>query len=448
MKRMTQSATKIQKNWRGMQTRENNEKVLDLKNEIRSLRTEEHIKYLTKELNGAKQALEQERKLRALQMDAIKVLWKEVQMMDATKTEDLSKTRPSGSFGSKISSRSSEHSIAKLMETLEATASKVSINGEDTETATVTERKVSDQGGEEKDIAVQRLGQTCQNLQDQVEQLQSSLNGMMRFMSAMNANMELMHQSSLRTRHSSSTSTTQDNSFQFYAGPGSLPPSMFTSVVEQSGNLQSGQESNHQFVSLPMNIKASEDLCSKSCTNLPTELTPTNQQNQDKKPFFLKTCDIPLNSEDESFSSSQTTASRPSSLPGLNQKQPKKRVTLTSPRAPSPVKEFANLLVEGLIRDSVVNKSEVSEGELSEETEKSSQSQLQQNQIEEGGTDISLSLAQEEDEATSASILRPPNKSPVEDVSQSSHVETDSLEENQIHSSPKKLASSKTSSAK
>lgn len=30
--------------------------------------------------------------------------------------------RPSGSSGSKISSRASEHSIAKLMETLEATA--------------------------------------------------------------------------------------------------------------------------------------------------------------------------------------------------------------------------------------------------------------------------------------------------------------------------------------
>ena len=32
------------------------------------------------------------------------------------------RARPSGSSGSKISSRASEHSIAKLMETLEATA--------------------------------------------------------------------------------------------------------------------------------------------------------------------------------------------------------------------------------------------------------------------------------------------------------------------------------------
>ncbi len=36
----------------------------ELKDEVRTLRTEEHIKHLTKELQQAKQALEQERKLR------------------------------------------------------------------------------------------------------------------------------------------------------------------------------------------------------------------------------------------------------------------------------------------------------------------------------------------------------------------------------------------------
>ena len=71
---MTQSAITIQKNWKGFQTRERDEKVNDLKQEIRSLRTEDHVKYLTKELQSAKQALEHERKLRALQMDAIKVI--------------------------------------------------------------------------------------------------------------------------------------------------------------------------------------------------------------------------------------------------------------------------------------------------------------------------------------------------------------------------------------
>ena len=69
-------------------------------------------------------------------MDAIKVLWKEVQLMDEAKTANGDndngggggsgsagqQSRPSGRAGSKISSRSSEHSIAKLMETLHATA--------------------------------------------------------------------------------------------------------------------------------------------------------------------------------------------------------------------------------------------------------------------------------------------------------------------------------------
>ena len=69
----TTAATTIQKHWKGHVTRNKDEKVQDLKKEIRSLRTDEHIKHLTKELQSAKAALEQERKLRALQMDAIKV---------------------------------------------------------------------------------------------------------------------------------------------------------------------------------------------------------------------------------------------------------------------------------------------------------------------------------------------------------------------------------------
>jgi hypothetical protein len=40
---------------------------------VKSLRTDQHIRHLTKELSAAKLALERERKLRSLQMDAIKV---------------------------------------------------------------------------------------------------------------------------------------------------------------------------------------------------------------------------------------------------------------------------------------------------------------------------------------------------------------------------------------
>ena len=66
--RAQSAATTLQKNWR-----KETDKVTQLKEEVRSLRTDDHIKHLTKELASAKQALERERKLRSLQMDAIKV---------------------------------------------------------------------------------------------------------------------------------------------------------------------------------------------------------------------------------------------------------------------------------------------------------------------------------------------------------------------------------------
>ena len=92
-----------------------------MKEDVRSLRTEEHVKHLTKELASAKQALERERKLRVLQMDAIKVLWKEVQLMDEARNPAENEVArpsayPSGRGGSKISSRSSEHSIGTVVQ--------------------------------------------------------------------------------------------------------------------------------------------------------------------------------------------------------------------------------------------------------------------------------------------------------------------------------------------
>lgn len=68
------AATAIQKTWRGHAVRTNDDRVQDLKEEVKSLRTDQHIRHLTKELSAAKLALERERKLRSLQMDAIKVI--------------------------------------------------------------------------------------------------------------------------------------------------------------------------------------------------------------------------------------------------------------------------------------------------------------------------------------------------------------------------------------
>ena len=48
-------------------------KVREVKEELRSMRLEAHTKQLSKELKSARAALEQERKLRKVQSDTIKV---------------------------------------------------------------------------------------------------------------------------------------------------------------------------------------------------------------------------------------------------------------------------------------------------------------------------------------------------------------------------------------
>ena len=52
-----------------------------MKEELRNMRLEAHTKQLSKELRNARAALEQERKLRKVQSDTIKVLWKEIQSL-------------------------------------------------------------------------------------------------------------------------------------------------------------------------------------------------------------------------------------------------------------------------------------------------------------------------------------------------------------------------------
>ena len=63
--------------------------------------------------------------------------------------------------------------------------------------------------------AIEALNKTCSNLQSQVEQLQSSLSGVMQFMSAFSSLdvSEMTRSSKNRTRHSSSTSTQETLSF-------------------------------------------------------------------------------------------------------------------------------------------------------------------------------------------------------------------------------------------
>jgi len=395
------AATVIQKAFRGHSDNPNDSKVDELKAEVRELRSEEHIKYLTKELSSAKSALEQERKLRALQMDAIKVLWKEVQMMDATKGgREADKSRPSGSIGSKISSRSSEHSIAKLMETLEATVvSKpdpiLEQREEKSEGIKRNDQGLAENSYSEVNVenteAVERLSLTCNSLQTQVEQLQSSLKGVITFMSSFNKN------SAERIRHSSETNEATDFLCRSTSdsGPASLPPAMFMTMPQSSITSDPNRTPVQQesFSSPVPNLWQRTQATCDSLVQTEISIIPTPQQEGHPDGAM---------------------AIRPSTLPGLNREPDKLatlagRVVLDSPKASTEVKAYARSLVQGILSDSI------------------------------GETASAAATCAEETSTGRQDVMtfRPGTASPntVTDVSLSSQLETDSLDEY----SPKKF---------
>lgn len=73
------SAILIQKLWRGYNTRKKT--VRDVAESLQQKRTQDYIFKLTKDMEMTKQALENERKIQQLQMQAINALWKKVSNM-------------------------------------------------------------------------------------------------------------------------------------------------------------------------------------------------------------------------------------------------------------------------------------------------------------------------------------------------------------------------------
>ena len=508
------AATIIQTQWRGHATRNNDPKVVELKEEVRNLRTEQHIRHLTKELSAAKSALEQERKLRALQMDAIKVLWKEVQMLDANRSENATlgvggvntpsnRPRPSGSSGSKISSRSSEHSIAKLMETLEATAG----TGCNTSLPITTDHNVPETTGsmslsvtgnitagnmttpsssdspvpgsnsdkyhmaqsmpasmlmgqldgdnvvapnssctshQQPPQAIDALNRTCSSLQNQVEQLQSSLTGVMQFMSAFSSlEVSEMTQNKVRTRHSSSGTSTQETVSYPCQNNSVMSASMInpsTSFAQSSNyfskgitpSVRSDEATSSQMSSIntliqePISIKSTQSenietnddssvTTTKEAIKYPTPAinlvtSKVNEQSYDSgilnsdsvidvgtsdcgnKYFSLQPKDESNNIAPETNTTNRPVSPRPKTLPGLNQNgkenipglvQLAGNALLNSPQAPQQVKAFAKTLVEGLLSDSIVNKEE-DEGDANDMDKVKDSSNLTSEMDEEG----------------------------------------------------------------
>ncbi|XP_053310969.1 centrosomal protein of 97 kDa isoform X2 [Spea bombifrons] len=79
LNRMNKAATKLQSSWRGFYARKNNPKVRDVRYEIRLRRMQEHIIFLTREINRLKKEKEAERIQRLVQEEAMRYLWEQVQ---------------------------------------------------------------------------------------------------------------------------------------------------------------------------------------------------------------------------------------------------------------------------------------------------------------------------------------------------------------------------------
>ncbi|XP_067676396.1 serine-rich adhesin for platelets-like [Haliotis asinina] len=159
------AATVIQAWWRGCVTRLNDPKVVSIRKEIRARRAEDHIVLLKAELERHKHQSAEEKKLRALQMEAIKTLWQEVQSLQSWKAEVLA----SQSF------RSSQDSINKHF----LTVSNSQRTSSSMDRSDILER-LSDStlrsAFSPVDVERQRdLEKTCASLQSQVSQLKEAL---------------------------------------------------------------------------------------------------------------------------------------------------------------------------------------------------------------------------------------------------------------------------------
>ncbi|KAG7168996.1 Centrosomal protein of 97 kDa-like 1, partial [Homarus americanus] len=84
-----QAAVTLQKHWRGYQTRNHDPNAAKIRDDIRHSRAEQHIKHLTEKLHSTEEALERERRLRHMQLDAIRTLWREIQKLQASKRDGV-----------------------------------------------------------------------------------------------------------------------------------------------------------------------------------------------------------------------------------------------------------------------------------------------------------------------------------------------------------------------
>jgi len=417
-----------------------------VKEELRTLRAEQHIKQLSKELRMARAALEQERKLRTIQSDTIKVLWKEIQ--DLQQPEEEQRYQEERHFGESLlltrqytdmsrqlndmSRGFSDSHRSNLSRNLRITERKLArlVGGpqmqDDSDSSRGEDFGGVGSGGSSADMdpSVQDLSKTCVRLQSQVEQLQSNLAGVVRLMSE-------------RSRHSSSSQDT----------PPCLRPSHTMTASLYLGSAMPSLP-NSMTMSLPPSISLPAPVTmSRSCDSLSqTDIVAVRTPQTEGYPFLtprltqtdLDTSDSDHTRQDGAASPtnkmtitppSRARSPRPQSLPGLGgdgigflaKRGPPPGSSIpgmapgqeiVSPPGPVVVKSFARNLVEGLLCETGREMSSRGGVDTMDDV-----------------TDISMSFDQSE-----TKMIRTGSSSP-RAASQSSHtLESDSLEEN----SPKK----------
>ncbi|KAM4905567.1 centrosomal protein of 97 kDa [Sylvia borin] len=81
LQRMTKAATKLQASWRGFYTRSHHPQAKEVRNEIRLNRMQEHIVYLTAEIDKLRKEREEDKMQRLVQEEAVKFLWNQVKSL-------------------------------------------------------------------------------------------------------------------------------------------------------------------------------------------------------------------------------------------------------------------------------------------------------------------------------------------------------------------------------
>ncbi|KAK4289378.1 hypothetical protein Pmani_037645 [Petrolisthes manimaculis] len=200
----TQAAITLQRHWRGYHTRHHHPDAAKIRDDIRHSRAEQHIRHLTEKLRVTEEALERERRLRHMQLEAIRTLWREIQKLQASRRE-----------GGGVVTPSTPITPLTPLTPLE-TNREAGVTGGGTTAAPVSSKNYSEE-------SVKELTEFCTALQGQVGQLQDSLSMVTQ---VMNAFCNLPGSQSLLTMSQSSGSGHERS-----PGGADSPPSQNTATV-------------------------------------------------------------------------------------------------------------------------------------------------------------------------------------------------------------------------